>query len=126
MGWEFQINYPLILIFRKLVQKQASTASKLDIKMCSRSAPLNRNCWPDYFNHRSFANSRRKGFKLLMQRAILVRTFRLSLFLMFILHRMKSTRTPSNEPLRFVASVKPKKKEKFKEVTLETKTLKNQ
>ena len=67
-----------------------------------------------------------KDFKLLMQRAILPGSNLppVTFFDVRILTPDENvTRTPSNEPLRFVASVIPKKEGKiFKEVTLETKT----
>ena len=119
-------------IFRKLVQKQASTkASKLDIKNVLPLGTL--KYWlrgtaglifltiallqiPDFG----------KDFKLLMQRAILPGSNLppVTFFDVRILTPDENvTRTPSNEPLRFVASVKPKKEGRiFKEVTLETKT----
>ena len=120
-------------IFRQLVQKQASTkASKLDIKTLLPLGAL--KYWlrgtaglialtiallqiPDFG----------KDFKLLMQRAILPGSNLppVTFFDVRILTPDENvTRTPSNEPLRFVASVIPKKAgKKFKEVTLQTKTL---
>ena len=119
--------------FRKLVQKQASSkASKLDIKSVLPLGTL--KYWlrgtaglialtiallqiPDFGS----------DFKLLMKRAIMPGSNLppVTFFDVRILTPDENvTRTPSNEPLRFVASVIPKKEGKtFKEVTLETRTL---
>jgi hypothetical protein len=119
-------------IFRQLVQKQASTkASKLDIKSVLPLGTL--KYWlrgtvgliaitialfqiPDFGS----------DLKLLMQRAIMPGSNLppVTLFDVRILTPDENvTRTPSNEPLRFVASVRPKKEGKtFKEVTLQAKT----
>ena len=67
-------------------------------------------------------------FKLLMQRAIMPGSNLppVSYYDVRILSPDENvTRTPSNEPLRFVTLIKPKKADKtFKEITLETKTKK--
>ena len=119
--------------FRKLVQKQASSkASKLDIKSVLPLGTL--KYWlrgtgglialtvallqiPDFGS----------DFKLLMKRAIMPGSNLppVTFFDVRILTPDENvTRTPSNEPLRLVASVIPKKEGKtFKEVTLETRTL---
>lgn len=121
-------------IFRKLVQRQASTkASKIDIKNVLPLGTL--KYWlrgtaglialtialmqiPDFGS----------DFKLLMQRAIMPGSNLppVSYYDVRILSPDENvTRTPSNEPLRFVTLIKPKKADKtFKEITLETKTKK--
>ena len=121
-------------VFRKLVQKQASVkASKIDIKSI---LPLGRlKYWlrgtvtliiltlgllqiPDFGS----------DLKLLMQRAIVPGSNLppLTLYDVRILAPDENvTRTPSNEPLRFVTIIKPKKEGlTFKEISLETKSLK--
>ena len=88
--------------------------------MCSRSAPLNtgyEELWPDCNNYRSFANSRlRKGFQVAHAKSHTLPGSNLPPVTFFDVRILTPdenvTRTPSNEPLRFVASVKPKKRRK--------------
>lgn len=122
-------------VFRKLVQNQASTkARKIDVKSVLPLGTL--KYWlrgtagliivtitllqiPDFGS----------DLKLLMQRAIMPGSNLppVTFFDVRILAPDENvTRTPSNEPLRFVALIKPKKEGKaFKNITLETKTIKD-
>ena len=120
-------------IFRQLVQQQASTkASKIDIKSI---LPLGRlKNWLlasaglvvltlGLFQIPEFGSD----LKLLMQRAMMPGTNLppVTGFEVRILAPDENvTRTPSNEPLRFVALIKPKYEGlRFEEISLETKSL---
>ena len=120
-------------IFRKLVQQQASTkASKIDIKSI---LPLGRlKNWLlasaslvvltlGLFQIPEFGSD----LKLLMQRAMMpgANLPPITGFQVRILAPDENvTRTPTNEPLRFVALIKPKYEGlRFEEISLETKSL---